>query len=111
MIRIAISYPKTKSNNPAKQFNMDYYRERHMALVEINYLPHGLIKWELDIPQIGLGELPVFAIGYLYFTNLQEVKNAFKQAGSIVLADIINFTDVTPIVVVSEITAMGGSHE
>ena len=111
MIRIAISYPKTKNNNPTEQFDMDYYRERHMALVEINYLPHGLIRWELDIPQIGLGEPPVFAIGYLYFTNLQEVKNAFKQAGSIVLADIINFTNVTPIIVVSEITIMGGSHE
>ena len=104
MIRIAISYPKTKNNNPTEQFDMDYYRERHMALVEINYLPHGLIRWELDIPQIGLGEP-------LYFTNLQEVKNAFKQAGSIVLADIINFTNVTPIIVVSEITIMGGSHE
>ncbi len=100
MIRVAIMYP----NKPGNEFNNDYYRLVHLSLVQKKFTPFGLKRIELDEAKIleGPQKAPFFAIGYLLFESTTEFLSAMKEAGDEVMADIENFTNVTPVVQVSE---------
>jgi hypothetical protein len=41
-------------------------------------------------------------IAIIGFESLQSFRNAVKEAGAAVMGDIPNFTDVTPVVQISE---------
>ncbi len=100
MIRIAAAYPRTEG----KSFNLRYYLDAHLPLVRKKFSPYGLTKIEVDrgVEKPGGGESPFFAIGYLYFKDLEGFQRAFKEVGSGVIADISLYTDVKPMIQVGE---------
>jgi uncharacterized protein (TIGR02118 family) len=102
MIRIAIMYP----NKPGAEFNSNYYRSFHLDLVREKYTPFGLKGIELDQAKItdGLHKAPYFAIGYLFFESTQAFMAAYKATGAEVMADMENFTNVEPVIQVSQYT-------
>ncbi|MFT6949245.1 MAG: hypothetical protein ACJAUL_000369 [Paraglaciecola sp.] len=102
MIRIAIMYP----NKPGAEFNSNYYRSFHLDLVREKYTPFGLKGIELDQAKItdGLHKAPYFAIGYLFFESTQVFMAAYKATGAEVMADMENFTNVEPVIQVSQYT-------
>ena len=76
-----------------------------MALVHEKMDGLGLKSVEVDRGLTGLShsESPFFAIGHLTFESLEAFSAAFETAGSDLLADMSNYTNVDPIVQISEI--------
>ena len=101
MIKVTIIYP----NGEGKTFDMDYYKEKHMPMVA-NLLEGAIKHYKID-KGIASGRpdqpIPYLAIGYLYFDKLSEYQEAFGPNAEKILNDIPNYTNIQPIVQVSEI--------
>ncbi|NAS12171.1 EthD family reductase [Poritiphilus flavus] len=101
MVKIAIMYP----NEEGKTFNMDYYSEKHMPMCA-RLFGDSLQLMEIDK---GVGgrtpdePVPYVAIGYFYFNKLSEYQNSFGPNAEQILGDIPNYTDIQPVVQISEV--------
>ena len=100
MIRVAVMYPQSEG----KSFNLDYYMNKHMKLVNEKLGPLGLVSSEVDAGISGMGDSPppYFAIGYLIFETVEKFQAAFDKVGDELLADIPNYTDTEPVVQISD---------
>jgi uncharacterized protein (TIGR02118 family) len=102
MIRVAVLYP----NKPGATFDYEYYAEKHMKLVADRLRPTGLIRIEIDKcannTPLG-GTQPYITVGYLIFKSADNLKKAAGPMGGELHDDIPNFTNVQPIVQISEI--------
>ena len=87
------------------EFDFDYYLSTHLPLVEKLYGDYGLNHWQVD-KGVNLSDKQpdsFIAAATLYFESLDLVRQAFKNKGSEVMADVKNFTSITPYVSFSEI--------
>ncbi|MEE8414839.1 MAG: EthD family reductase [Desulfobacterales bacterium] len=101
MYKLSVMYP----NQEDAQFDFDYYRTKHMDLVQANLSSFGLIKTEVDKGISGGGEQPApyICVGNLYFESKEGFDKGMADVGAILRADIPKFTNVTPIRQISEI--------
>ncbi|WP_461303453.1 EthD family reductase [Aureisphaera sp.] len=101
MIKVTILYP----NADGKTFDMDYYSQKHMPMLE-ELFGDSLKKIAIDE---GLGgrtpdeSIPFLAIGYLYFDTLLEYQNSFGPHAEEITGDIPNYTNIRPIVQISRV--------
>jgi uncharacterized protein (TIGR02118 family) len=102
MIRVSVMYP----SGEGKKFDYDYYVKKHMALVTQRLGGAGLIRLEVD-KGVGGGApgapAPFACIGHLYFNSVAEFQQAMKPHGKELMADVPNFTDITPQMQIGEI--------
>ncbi|HEY93393.1 MAG TPA: EthD family reductase [Dehalococcoidia bacterium] len=101
MIRLAVLYP----NETGKKFDMDYYLNKHIPMVNDTLGNLGLVRTEVDkgIASIEPGSPPPFvAICYMYFENMEAMQNSMSNSGGL-MADLPNFSDIQPQVQISEI--------
>ena len=103
MIRVTVSYPRTEG----LAFDHDYYQTRHRALIESTMTPHGLVRIEMDrcLTDAAGQPSPTMAAAHLLFADLATFKAAMAAAGKEVTADIRNYTQIAPAIVISETTA------
>lgn len=96
VIRVSVLYPRYKE----AFFNLDYYTDAHLALVWKKLKPFGLKRVEIEA---GIDETtPYCAIGSLLFETLQQYQSGFAEIGQELLEDIPNYTNIDPVVQVSE---------
>ncbi len=93
MIRVSVMYPKSDDTN----FDMDYYKTTHMAIVDRTMKP---AKWEIDSGMDG----PYIAIGHLFFDSPEAMGAALGEAAE-ATADIANFTNSEAAFQISEVIA------
>jgi uncharacterized protein (TIGR02118 family) len=93
MIKVSVLYPKSEGTT----FDMEYYRDTHMAIVDRTMKP---AKWEIDAGTDG----PYVAMGHLFFDSMDALGAAFGEAAES-QADIPNFTNATPEIQISEVVA------
>ncbi len=101
MVKVTIMYP----NSDGKTFDMDYYANTHMPLVA-DLMGESLKKLSIDKGISGRTPeepIPYLAIGYLYFDELSDYREAFGPNAEKIVGDIPNFTNVQPIVQISEV--------
>lgn len=101
MVKVTIMYP----NEEGKTFNMDYYAQNHMPLVA-ELLGDALKTYAIDKGVAGRSPeepIPYLAIGYLYFDQLSDYQEAFGPVAEQILGDIPNYTDIQPVVQISEV--------
>ncbi len=105
MIKYNVMYPYKKGT----RFDIDYYCNKHMAKAAGALKPHGLVKATVDkgIDGGGRGKPPAYhCIAIMYFNSREEMKQAFAKADQKVmaelLADIPNYTDVEPVMMITE---------
>jgi len=101
MIRVAVLYP----NEPSKKFDMDYYLDKHVSLVNNTIGDLGLERVEVDKGLAGLEEgspPPFIAIGYLYYEDMDALQRCMTKADEL-MSDMPNFTDIQPQMQISEI--------
>jgi uncharacterized protein (TIGR02118 family) len=101
MFKVSVMYP----NEDGARFDFDYYRTRHMSLAMEHLGPFGLIRTEVNRGLSGGGgqPAPYICIGNLYFNSAEGYERGIAQAGAVLRGDIPNFTNVTPIRLISEI--------
>ena len=93
MIRMSVFYPSSEGST----FDHDYYREKHVPLAVETW---GVTKAEIDKGVDG----PYVAAVHLEFDSLDALGAAMAVEGTAaVMADVANYTNITPVLQTSEI--------
>ena len=112
MIKMSVYYPATGGS----KFDHDYYRTRHMPLIQ-QRLGDACLRYEIDKGLAGRtqagragragrepGSAPEFvAACHIYSPTLGTFQEAFGPHRAEIVADVANYTDIAPIVQISEI--------
>ncbi|HEY4193916.1 MAG TPA: EthD family reductase [Mucilaginibacter sp.] len=101
MIKVTVLYPAGDD----KKFDMDYYSNKHIPMIK------GLLAGALKLTEIdkGIGggapgaPAPFVMICYLYFDSVADYQNAMTTNGSKILADIPHYTNIQPVIQISEV--------
>lgn len=101
MIKLSVMYPAGEG----KTFDMDYYCNNHIPMV--SGLLGDAVKGatvESGLGGAGPGSpAPYAAMGNMYFESMESFENAFGPNASTIMADGPNYTNVEPVVLVSEV--------
>ena len=101
LTKISILYPYAEG----KTFDMAYYETRHMPMVA-GLLGSNLVKYTIEkgvasgIPNT---PMPFMAIGTFYVKSLNEYQSSIAPNREAIRSDISNYTDVSPIIFISEV--------
>jgi uncharacterized protein (TIGR02118 family) len=101
VIKVSIMYPYAEG----KTFNMEYYETRHMPMVA-GFLGSNLIKYTIEkglASGIPNQPLPFMAIGTFYIKSLSDYQAAIAPNRDAIRADFSNYTNITPVILVSEV--------
>ncbi len=101
MIKVSVMYP----NTAGKKFDLDYYCNQHVALVG-RLLGKAMKGASIDKGLAGAapGTKPAYvAIGHLYFDSMEAFQNAFGPNAAEIMADLPNYTNIEPVVQISEV--------
>jgi uncharacterized protein (TIGR02118 family) len=99
--KVSILYP----NGEDKTFDMDYYEKKHMPMVA-GFLGKNLKFYEIDKGIAGRpanDKAPFVAIGYFYINDVAEYNKAIAQNREAVISDFKNYTNIQPVVQISQI--------
>ncbi|HEY1259266.1 MAG TPA: EthD family reductase [Stellaceae bacterium] len=101
MIKVSVFYP----NRRGSKFDMDYYCKSHIPMVQQKL---GAACKRVAVEQ-GLGgatpgSAPTYiAMGHLYFDSADAFTAAFGPHAQAIMADIPNYTDIEPVIQISEV--------
>lgn len=101
MIKVSVMYP----NKPGARFDHDYYKDKHMPLVKAR-LGDALRYYTVD-KGLGGGEpgsAPTYVgMCHLFVDSAEAFQAAFGPHAQEILGDIPNYTDLQPVMQVSEV--------
>lgn len=109
LFKVAILYP----NGEGKTFDIDYYETKHMPMVA-GFLGKNLKFYEVDKGLTGRTQndkVPYLAVGYFYVKDTAEYNKAIGQNREAIISDFKNYTNIQPIVQISEIRKIGYSDK
>jgi len=100
MIVVTVLYPK----NEQSRFDFDYYLEKHVPMVKARCEDFGLKEVRLMRGSAMVdGAPPQFElIGELVFPSLKNLQDALGRHGAEIMADIPNYSNVQPMIQISE---------
>jgi uncharacterized protein (TIGR02118 family) len=101
LIKISVMYPYAEG----KTFNMEYYETKHMPMVA-KLLGSNLVKYTIEkglASGIPNQPLPFMAIGTFYVKSLSDYQAAIAPNRDAIRADFPNYTNITPVILVSEV--------
>ncbi len=101
MIKVTVFYP----NEEGKRFDMEYYCNQHIPMCQQKLgdaLKGAAVEQGLSGGAPG-SPASYIAMGHLYFDSLEAFQNAFGPHSKEIMADIPNYTDVEPIIQISEV--------
>lgn len=101
MIKVSVMYPGT----PNDRFDHDYYRDKHLPLVKERMGSHckyytidrGLAGGDPDTPPAYVG------MCHLFCESVEAFQAGFGPHAEEILADIPNYTNLTPVIQISEV--------
>ena len=101
MIKVSVFYP----NKEGARFDMKYYLEKHMPMVKQKMA--GAIKG-MGVEQGIAGGAPgapatYRVMAYMSFDSMDSYQAAFSAHAQSIMADVANYTDLQPVVQVSEV--------
>ena len=103
MIKISILYP----NKHATRFDMRYYLETHMPLaIELLSAHPGFKGVSVDRGLGGLisgADATQVAMCHFLFDSTESFLEAFAPHAAVLQGDIPNYTDIEPVIEVSEV--------
>jgi uncharacterized protein (TIGR02118 family) len=105
MTKVTILYP----NGEGKTFDVDYYKNKHMPMVA-GFLGENLEFYEIDKGIAGRAPTdkpPYLAVGYFYIKDVAEYNNAIGQNREVIINDIKNYTNIQPVIQISEVSQLG----
>jgi uncharacterized protein (TIGR02118 family) len=101
MIPISVFYP----NQEGARFDMDYYLQKHMPMVrqKLGGAMRGMGVEQGIAGAMPGAPLPYRVIAHMTFDSMEAYQAAFEPHAQSIMADIANYTDLQPIVQISEI--------
>lgn len=101
MIKVSVMYP----NKPGARFDHAYYRDRHMPLVKTR-MGAACLFYTVDKGLAGgsPGDAPTYvAMCHIYADSVESFQAGFGPHAKEILADIPNYTDLAPVLQISEV--------
>ncbi|GAB3772283.1 EthD family reductase [Ramlibacter monticola] len=101
MVKVSVLYPQREG----ARFDHAYYRDKHMPLVK-ERLGSACLYYTVDKGLAGGAPgapAPFVGMCHLYCESAEEFQKAFGANAAEILGDIPNYTDLQPIVQVSEV--------
>ena len=101
MIKVSVFYP----NSEGSTFDMDYYCNNHMPMIQ-GFVGEALYGVSVDAGLAGMepGAPPAYvATGYMLFDSVETFQAAFGPHAEKTMADIPNYTNIEPIIQISEV--------
>ena len=101
MIKVSVMY----ANKPGARFDHAYYRDKHMPLVKARMgnsckfytVDKGLAGFEPGQPPTYIG------MCHIYCDSVEAFQAGFGPHAQEIIADIPNYTDLAPVVQISEV--------
>ncbi len=109
MVKVSVLYP----HSPGCRFDMDYYCTRHMPMVadRLGAACQGVAVDE----GVGAGpdgsSPPFVAMAHLYFESEEAFHRSFDPQAREIMADVPNYTDIQPVLLVSNVRINAGRGE
>lgn len=101
MIKVSVMYP----NTPGAKFDHTYYRDKHMPLVKAR-MGDSCLYYTVD-KGIGGGSpgSPPTYVGmcHIFSHSVEAFQAGFGPHAKEILGDIPNYTDLTPVMQISEV--------
>lgn len=101
MIKVSVMYP----NNPGARFDHAYYKDKHMPLVQARM--GAACRFYTVDKGLGGGAPgePATYVGmcHIYCDSVEAFQAGFGPHAKEIMADIPNYTSLTPIVQISEV--------
>lgn len=101
MVKVSVLYP----NKEGKKFDMNYYLETHIPLAR-KLLGAACTNAAVDHGIAGGtpgSKAPYVAIGHLFFNTVEDFMSLFGPNANVIISDIPNYTDTTPVIQINEI--------
>jgi uncharacterized protein (TIGR02118 family) len=108
MIKVSVIYP----NKPGARFDHDYYRTKHLPLIK-SRMGAALKYYAIDK---GLADKDgksgaYVAMCHLLCDSIGEYQSSFGPYAQEIDADIRNFTNVTPVIQISEVVVENSARD
>jgi uncharacterized protein (TIGR02118 family) len=101
MIKVSVMY----SNKPGARFDHAYYRNKHMPLVKAR-MGDSCKFYTVDKGLAGIapGQPATYvAMCHIYCDSVEAFQAGFGPHAQEIMADIANYTDLSPVVQISEV--------
>ena len=101
MIQVAVQYPRAEG----AKFDMDYYCSKHMPMVQERCGDALKAMTVVEGISGGMSGKPSanIAVGTLTFDSLEAFQAAMGPHMPEIMGDIPNYTDITPVLEISEV--------
>jgi len=101
MIKISVFYP----NEEGKRFDMEYYCKKHIPMVQrLSGAACKSVAVEQGLGGVTPGSPATYiAMGHLYFDSLEAFQAAFGPHAGEIMGDIPNYTNIEPVIQISEV--------
>jgi uncharacterized protein (TIGR02118 family) len=101
MIKVSVMYP----NKPGARFDHAYYRDKHMPLVK-NRMGNSCKYYTVD--KLLAGGAPgspatYFGMCHIFCDSVEAFQTGFGPHANEIMADIPNYTDLAPVIQISEV--------
>jgi len=101
MIKVSVMYP----NTPGARFDHAYYRDKHMPMIKAKMgdrcrlytIDKGLAGGTPNAPAMYVG------MCHIYCESVEDFQAGFGPHAQEIRADLANYTDIAPIVQISEV--------
>lgn len=101
MIKVSVMY----AHKPGARFDHDYYRDKHMPLVQAR-MGAACRFYTVDRGLAGgaPGSPPAYvAMCHIYTDSVEAFQVAFGPHAAEIMADLPNYTDLAPVLQISEV--------
>ena len=101
MIKVSVMYP----NQTGARFDHTYYRDKHMPLVK-DRMGDGCLFYTVDKGLAGgaPGTPPTYiGMCHIFAESVESFQAAFGPHAKEILGDIPNYTDLSPVMQISEV--------
>ncbi len=100
MIKVTVMYPSA----PNARFDHAYYRDRHMPLMK-ERMGDSCRYYTIDkgIAGVAGAPAPFIAMCHIFCDSVESFNAGFGPHAKEITADVANYTDVKPVMVISEV--------
>ena len=101
MIKVSVMYP----NTAGARFDHDYYRDKHMPMLK-EKMGDACKSYTIDKGLAGGAPgapAPYIGMCHIYCDSVETFQTAFGPHAKAIMADIANYTDLKPVMQISEV--------
>ena len=101
MIKVSVLYPYSENSH----FDIDYYVNTHAPMAS-KKIGSALKGFAIEHGSCGRepGSSPTYiAMGHMYYDSIEDFQTAYGSHAEVIRRDIPNYTDITPILQISDV--------